>query len=394
MGHRRITLRDVAIRAAVSTCTVSHVINGTARVLPGTRRRVEKGIRDLNYQPNLLARSLRRRQTKTIGLVVADIDNPFFTKIVRAVQDACLSVGYQVIVCNTDEQTAQEQAAIRTLIGSRVDGIILAPAAGDHAYLDEFSSLRVPIVTINGRLRVPQLPFVVADNEGGANTGTAHLIQAGHRRIGVIVRLAGTSTTEERLRGYKQSLAAHRIRFDPTLVRAGGLTVAGGYRAVCRLMNRPTPPTALFGFSNVMAEGAMLALRDLKLACPDKVALIGFDDFRSSAALAPSLTVIESPTKAMGEKAVSVLLRSIAGDPATQRGVILPTAFIHRASCGCNSPEPAEEEAWRRRILSECTNRRTTSPDSIVHPRRPFAATQGGGTVTRGGGEGGSVPPI
>lgn len=333
----KTTLRDVARKAGVSTCTVSHALNKTRPVRPETRKRIEAAVRELRYQPNLLARSLRRNQTKTIGLVLSDIDNPFFTKIARAVQDACLPASYQVIVCNTDEDIEKERAALRTLFGSRVDGIILAPAAGDHKYLKEYSRLRFPLVTINRRIEIPKVPGIIADNEEGARIGTEHFISLDHRRIGVVIGLEGTSTTKDRMRGYRRALSTHGLPFDPGLVRSGWLTLKGGYEATRELMSLPDPPTAIFAFNNFMAEGALLALRDLKVRCPDKVALIGYDDFRSAAALEPSLTVVAQPTKDVGEKAVDLLLRLIASRGPVETLDLLPTSFIHRASCGCNA---------------------------------------------------------
>lgn len=333
----KTTLRDVARKAGVSTCTVSHALNKTRPVRPETRKRIEAAARELNYQPNLLARSLRRNQTKTIGLVLSDINNPFFTRIARAVQDACLPSSYQVIVCNTDEDIEKEKAAICALFGSRVDGIILAPAAGDHKYLEEYSRLRFPLVTINRRIEIPKLPGVIADNEEGARIGMEHFISLGHRRIGVIVGLKGTSTTEDRSRGHRRALATHGLPFDRALIRSGWLTLKGGYDATRDLMALSDPPTAIFAFNNFMAEGALLALRDLKVRCPDKVALIGYDDFRSAAALEPSLAVVAQPTKDMGEKAVDLLLRLIASRGPGEGLAVLRTSFIHRASCGCSA---------------------------------------------------------
>jgi LacI family transcriptional regulator len=329
------TLRDVAKKAGVSTCTVSHALNKTRPVRPETRKRIKAAVRELRYQPNLLARSLRRSQTKTIGLVLSDIDNPFFTRIARAVQDACLPASYQVILCNTDEDIEKERAAIRTLFGSRVDGIILAPAAGDHKYLKEYSRLRFPLVTINRRISVPKLPGVISNNEEGARIGMEHLIGHGHRRIGVIIGMERTSTTEDRMRGLRTALAKRGLPFDRELVRSGKLVLRGGYEVTRHFMDLADPPTAIFAFNNVMAEGAMLALRDMRLPCPDKVALMGYDDFRSAAALEPSLTVVAQPTKEMGEKAVNLLLQLIASDRLSRKLVILPTSLIHRASCGC-----------------------------------------------------------
>lgn len=353
------TLRDVAKKAGVSTCTVSHALNKTRPVRPETRKRIEAAVRGLRYQPNLLARSLRRSQTKTIGLVLSDIDNPYFTRIARAVQDACLPASYQVIVCNTDEDIEKEKAAIRTLFGSRVDGIILAAAAGDHKYLKEFSRLRFPLVTINRRIEIPKLPGVIADNEEGARIGTEHFISLGHRRIGVIVGLEGTSTTEDRMRGLRRALSTRGLPFDQALVRSGWLTLKGGYDATRDLMALSDPPTAIFAFNNFMAEGALLALRDLKLRCPDKVALIGYDDFRSAAALEPSLTVVAQPTKDMGAKAVDLLLRLIASRGPVENLDVLPTSFIHRASCGCNAGQTSGRGVSRQDDVKPGMGRRT-----------------------------------
>jgi DNA-binding LacI/PurR family transcriptional regulator len=307
----------------------------TGQVRPETKKRVEAAIKALNYQPNLLARSLRNRQTKTLGLVVADIDDPFFTKIVRAVQDTCGQSAYQVIVCNTDEDIEKEKAAVHTLFGTHVDGIILAPTFGDHSYLLEYVRQSLPIVTINRRIRKPRLPCVISDNETGCRIGMEHLINLGHRRIGIITGLPGTSTTIDRLRGHRRVLAAHNIPYDPRLVLCGRLKMEGGYEAVKTFMGLAQPPTAVFALNNAMTEGAFLALRDLGIRCPEEVALIGYDDFRSASALQPPLTVVAQPNRDIGMHAVQLILRIIERGGRVQRSLILPTQFIHRGSCGC-----------------------------------------------------------
>jgi LacI family repressor for deo operon, udp, cdd, tsx, nupC, and nupG len=310
-------------------------MNRPERVRPETRRRVETAIKALNYQPNLVARSLRRRHTKTLGVVVADIDDPFFTKIVRAVQDTCGESAYQVIVCNTDEDIEKEKAAVQTLFGTHVDGIILAPTFGDHRYLVNYVRQALPIVTINRRIRTPRLPCVISDNETGCRMGMEHLIKLGHRRIGIITGFSKTSTTTDRLRGYRRVLSAHNIPYDARLVRCGHLRVEGGYEAVKEFLGLVPPPTAIFALNNAMAEGAFVALRDLRVRCPEDVALIGYDDFRAACALQPPLTVVAQPTRAIGLQATQLILRIIESGRQGKRSLILPPHFIHRGSCGC-----------------------------------------------------------
>jgi DNA-binding LacI/PurR family transcriptional regulator len=307
------TLDDVAQRAGISVATAGRALGGYGKVAVATRDRVLAAAQELNYHPNALARSMKQRSTFTIGLIVGNICNSFFAQIVRAVATAVWRNGYKVIVCDTNENIETELDHAKKLLELRVDGIIVAPTASETGSLSRatkeiYGSVRT--VFIDRAVKGAKIPTVVSDNLAAAHEATAHFIQLGHKRIGVVVGRLALDSMTSRVEGYRRALQENRITFDESLViDAIDVGVEGGYRATKTLLERNRRPTALIVMNNLLVIGALNALKEKGLMIPDDVALIGWDDFDAAPHLQTPLTVVEQPTHAMGSIAAEQLIK-------------------------------------------------------------------------------------
>lgn len=341
---------DVALRAGVSVASVSRALSGRPGVSDAMRRRVLTAARELNYQPDEVARSMRRRQSNLIGLVVSTIENTFFTEIARSAEQAALRYGFNLLISSTDERLDREQLSFEVLRRQLAAGIILAPTPGDisgRSYLDPAGP---PIVLINRELGVSALSSILADDEVAAFDCTRWLLQQGRRRIGVVAGLEHISTTRERLKGYQRALTAEGIAVDEQLIVRGFATAEGGYRAACDLMLRTDPPDAIFVHNNVMLSGAVLALRDLKIEWPKQIEIAGFGAFSAARLYQPPITLIAQPTHEMGQRAVSLLADHLAGGAMDwPQHLLLPNRLITREDW---LRQKQERESWIRRRLS------------------------------------------
>ena len=303
-----ITIRDVARQAGVSVATVSRTLAGDPKVSDETRRRVLQAIEQLDYRPDQVARSLRRRRNNLIGLIVSSIENVFFTEFAHAAEQAAHQHGYNLIVCNTDENPQREEGYLEVMNRQLVTGVILAPAPGEAKHLVHFLEGGLPIILINRRLEHLRCSSITSDDEEAAYQCVSHLIQEGRRRIAAITGLPGISTTRERLRGYHRALEQAGIAVDPSLEVSGQACLAGGYEATRALMERAFRPDALFVFNNLMTQGAIMALQDLGLRWPDQVDVAGFGAFETARLYKPPLTLIAQPTHEIGRRAVEMLI--------------------------------------------------------------------------------------
>lgn len=330
------TIRTVAAHARVSVATVSAVVNGTKPVSPELTARVRASVDALAYRPNTLARSLKQQRSHILGLVLSDITNPFFTTLVRAVEDTARERGYTLLLGNTDEQVAKEEAYVELLRSRQVDGLILVASAGEHRYLPELLAAGFSVVCVDRSLVSLGVDSVLTDNVAGAREAVAHLIARGHRRIGIVTGLPGVTSTHERLQGYREALAAAgTIAADATLVREGNSRIDGGEREAAALLDLPAPPTALFVTNNLMTIGAMRTILDRGLRCPEDIALIGFDDFEWASVFRPRLTTVRQPVYAIGETATRLLVDRIEHRRAGEAvEVCLPPTLVVRESCG------------------------------------------------------------
>ena len=331
-----ITIRDVARRAGVSSMTVSRVINGSDRVSPATRQRVEEAIAELGYVPSRLARGLIRQKTGTLALIVPDVANPFFTLIVRGVEDVARRADYRVILSDTRADLALEREAIEEILAHRVEGVAIAPVSDrSRTHLRRLTKFGVPFVLIDRTIRGVDADVVVGDNVGGARRLVEHLISLGHRRIGFIVESDDVSTARDRRAGYETALQGAGLPVDPRLVVRTTVDPAGGFDGMQRLLARDDRPSAVFTVNNLVALGAIEAVRAAGLEVPDDVALVCFDDIEFASRLYPFLTVMAQPAETLGSLGAQLLLERIDGRARYHgRTVVLPAEFIVRKSCG------------------------------------------------------------
>ncbi|MBW4022443.1 MAG: LacI family transcriptional regulator [Proteobacteria bacterium] len=331
-------MRDVAALAGVSISTISHILNGTRAVPEPTRIRVAEAVVAAGYTPNSLARSLKRAETRTIGIAIGDITNPHFTAVVDAAEAAARARGYSVVLVGISESAEREHEGLTTLMERRVDGLIVSPSAdGGCGALDRLRWQKPAIVQID-RLANPACDAVVVENADGARQLVRHLAVCGHRRIGMLTGLPGLSSTRERIEGYRAGLKDAGLPFDMRLLACGEYSAEPARHATAILLAEADPPTAIFASNNLMTLGAMQALAERDLAIPDDVALVAFDDFTWADQFKPHLTTVAQPCRAIGEAAVRLLIERLANPDLPPRLVRLPVEFRHRDSCGCSAP--------------------------------------------------------
>lgn len=306
------TIRDVARRARVSKSTVSRVLTGATGVSEETRSRVLAASRDLGYRPNALARTLSTGRSKVIGLVVSDITNPFFPEVARGIEDVAAMYNYSVILCNTDSQPGKEESYVRVLLEKGVDGIIFTSVRMGETNLTDLTRRGVPFVLAGRTLASHPAWSVEVDNFLGGCLATEHLIHLGHREIAFIGGPPGVSSAEARLSGYQQALARHRLELDPALLLEGDFRHQGGLAAARKLFSSGTAPTAVFAANDFMALGVLEALRELRLAVPGEVSVVGFDDIALAAPV--DLTTVAQPRYDLGAIAARQLIRLVEQD--------------------------------------------------------------------------------
>ncbi|MDG9715202.1 LacI family DNA-binding transcriptional regulator [Streptomyces sp. DH24] len=347
------TMADVARSAGVSVATVSHVLNGTRPVLPHTRQAVLDAVEELGYTPNTLARSLVTSRTRSIGLAVSAISNPYFTEILQGVETSALEHGYGLLIADPHDDPRHELKAVRLLHERRVDGMIVAPSAAPGDLVAYLRRHAVPTVLLDRALDspgddAPAFDQVCADSAEPTARLVTHLAGLGHRRIGLVAGRPGLSTTRERIAGYRQGLAAAGLPYDERLLVHGDSESDGAERATAALLSLGARPTGLVTANNAMTLGALRALRDAGLSVPGDIALCCFDDFAWADLFRPRLTAIAQPSREIGARAVRVLLDRLAEPDRPAQSVRLPCSFVHRTSCGCpETPEAPLERGTR-----------------------------------------------
>ena len=326
---------DVAKRARVSVATVSAVLNESAFVSDGLKGRVQAAVAALGYQPNLLARSMAKQRTQTLGMIVPDIANPFFPEVVRGAEDMAHLAGYTLLIASSDNDAAKEDVYLRLFLAKRVDGVILTKAPGRLApeLQRALAKAGVPIVLLARTAPGLTTDAVELDDKGAAYEGVTHLLRLGYTRVGFIGGLRGTSTSRRRLDGYKAALRDWKIRLDPALAADGDFRVESGYRAGLDLLK--ARPDAVFIANYLMTVGFMEALRQYRLRCPEDVALVTCDDYPWMDSFSPRLTTIDLPKRELGAAAAELLVERIAKKSGKARTVKLKNAMRVRESCGC-----------------------------------------------------------
>jgi len=328
-----VTQQDVADRAGVSTTTVSHVINQTRFVSQDLRQRVHRAMEELDYQPNVIARSLRRQRTHNIAVIVPDIAYPFLAEVARGIEDEGFRMGYKAILCASQGDPDKESSCFDLVLTKQVDGVILVGAGEDSRQVQALFDRGAPIVVCNRELSIAEVDTVVADNEECGAQATNHLVSLGHRRIGCIAGPTKLSIGEERTRGYRRALSDAGISFQEELLARGDFRNRGGFDAMNRLLDLDQPPTGVFACNDLMAMGAICAASKRRLQIPEDVAIIGCDDIALAAFTNPSLTTVRLPKYEMGSAAVEMLVARIEDRRGTVERRVLSVELVIRDSC-------------------------------------------------------------
>ncbi len=345
--NRAPTMADIAREANVSISTVSRVINQSVPVEAETEQRVRAAIRKLDYRPNLLARSFRRRITHTIGLLVPDNSNPFFAELARIIEDEGYREGYNVILCNSDLSPEKQAAYIDVLLAKQVDGLILVSSGLVTTLEGEDPARRVmetpvPCVVVDRDLGDLPVDQVLTDNHQGGYLAGKHLTQLGHRKIACIVGPSDTTPSAGRFAGFERALAEVDPGLKPVAYVGCNGRPDGGEAAVQELLAMGIDFTAIFVFNDLVAIGAHGALRRAGFHVPEDVSLVSFDDVKLAAAVYPPLTTIAQPIAEIADVSVRLLLGRIADPDTPHARIVLPTTLIERESCG---PPPRSVEA-------------------------------------------------
>ena len=339
-------IKDIARELGVSLATVSRALADSPDISSETKERVWATAEALNYLPNLMARSLRSRRSRVIGVVVQEVASEFGAQAIRGINDELSRCGYQMLLSGGSTSPEREQIAVATLLERSVDGLIVADAL--HHVVDalpaELENARLPVVFVNRRSRATtSASFVGPDDVFGGYLATEHLIGHGHRRIGHLAGPPQWQASWDRLDGYRRALADYGLDPDERLLARGDWSLQSGYRATPTLLDQPHPPTAIFVANDVMAAGAIDAARERGLAIHGDLALLGFDAREMSRYLRPSLTTVTRPTYDLGRTAASLLLEQVMKLRSGAATVSVRGRLVYRASCGAHSidAEPA-----------------------------------------------------
>jgi LacI family transcriptional regulator len=328
------TGQDVAKRAGVSIATVSRVLNDSPHVRPAVKLKVLRAVKALNFQPNRTAQRLRAKQSKVLGLIISDIENPFFTSIVRGIEDVAYHHGYSLVLCNSDEDPEKEKLYIDVMRAEAVAGVIIASASEAEPHIDDLLDSNIPVIAIDRRIKDRRVGSVLATNTQGAYAAVNHLLALGHHCIGYIGLPLTRTTGRERFEGYQLALREKGLMVSRSRVRISDAKQQGGHDATLELLASQPCLTALFAANNLMTLGALEAIRERGLKIPDEISVVGFDDMPWGALLQPPLTAVAQPTYELGQKAAELLLGRLLDAAKPVCNLQLDTVLIVRGSTG------------------------------------------------------------
>jgi LacI family transcriptional regulator len=335
------TVADVARLAGVGAITVSRAVNETSYVSEEKKKRIRDAIKKLGYRPNQAARVLKGNRAKMIGLIIPDLSDPFFGKCAAAVEEYASSNGYMTLIVASNRNQELQENEVAMMIGQNVAGLIVVPSLPSES-LRQLSAADVPIVALDRPLEGTIADEVVVENLGGAQTAVNHLIEHGHKRITCVGYNKSSYAIRHRILGYTEAMRAHRLKPE---IYDEVETLDDTLNLVRRWKKGQDHPTAIFSLNNVSTRHLLWALREVDLAIPQKVALIGFDDLELAALLSPPLTVIRQPAANLGVQASKLLFERMAAGMRPEGGfgikLVLPVEFVIRDSCGCSAARPA-----------------------------------------------------
>ena len=326
-------IKDVARHSGVSVTTVSHVVNGTRFVSETARLRVEEAVRELGYVPSAVARSLKHNTTRTFGMVIPNNSNPYFAEIIRGVEDRCFAAGYNVILCNSNDDPERQAAYLRVLAEKRVDGLVFVASGSDAVVRATLGEIKIPLVLLDREVTgMLNCDLVEVNHTVGGELATKHLLDLGHPRVACISGPPGLSPSTQRRAGWKQALEAANVERKENDLARGDFTARGGYLAMQVLLKRKPRPTAVFVCNDLMAFGAMTAAREAGIALPEQLSIVGFDDIDLAAFSAPPLTTVAQPKLQIGTLAAELLLERVEASRGEARRVILDPQLKIRGS--------------------------------------------------------------
>ncbi|MEJ2768193.1 LacI family DNA-binding transcriptional regulator [Mycetohabitans sp. B46] len=327
------TIKDVAALAGVSFTTVSHVVNNSRPVSAGVRAKVEHAIKQLDYVPSAVARSLKARSTTTIGLVIPSGTNPYFAELARGIEDCCERTGYCVFLCNSDDNPTKQCNYLRVLQEKRIDGLIVASTGAHSVLARPLASAGVPIVVVDQEIEGLSADLVQIDHERGAYLATCHLLELGHVRIGCIAGPAQMAVSAMRVQGFLRAMAERGIEIVKNGIVESDFTIPGGYVAASRLLDG-VKPSAIFAGNDMMGMGALRAAAERKIRVPEKLSIIGFDDIELSRYVYPALSTVGQSILQLGEAAAQTLFKRINGNAqgGPQRRVVTPQLAVREST--------------------------------------------------------------
>ena len=307
----KINIKDVARKAGVSTATVSRVLGDFHGVRDKTKKKVLKAVAELNYEINAVARHLRQKKTKTIGIIVENVLSKFCSAIAKSVEDTNNKFGYNTILCNADENPEKELNYLKILKSNRVDGIILTPTGKNSKYVQHLINSGTKVVLLDRLIEGVDCDAILVDNANGAYKAVKHLIDQGYRKIGIVSGILDRTTGAERLKGYLQAIEEAGIAKEDSLIKIGNFKKESGRKLTKELLEQSNKPKAIFTTNIDMSMGALLAIKEKGLTIPDDIGIVCFDDSDWALILEPSITVIRQPVYQLGSTAAELLIKKI-----------------------------------------------------------------------------------
>jgi LacI family transcriptional regulator len=336
------TITDVAKEAGVSVSTAARVLSGRGYAADGTRRVVMEAARSLGYVPNQIARSLRTRRSRMIGLLIGDVENSFYSAIAKQVESVAKEAGYHVVLCNSNDDPQVEREYLMLLDGMQIDGLIVTPSSKNRRYLAQLVQKGIVIIQVDRRVERLAADAILVDNEAGAHSAVAHLIEAGHEAIGILTGDLEVATARQRLAGYKRALKEHGIVLRERLIKAGSFHRDHAIEDATDLIRVRPSPTAIFAANNILAEATLMALGEQGMSVPKDMSVIAFDDVQWMGMVDPPLTTVRQPVADLGRSAAELMFRRLEEpDQAAPGTVLFRTELLERGSVASARRVPA-----------------------------------------------------
>lgn len=332
------TIKDVALKAGISTATVSRYLNNNGYVSKEIQEKLYNVIKELDFIPNNVAKSLKKTETKTIGIVIPDLSNVSFMDTVKAISDVATENEYQPIILSSDEDIEKENKILDVLVSKRVDGIIIASAGSSGEKILKINNRNLPVVLLDRDACNTgddiKVDAVVNDNFSGSYKMVNYLISLGHQKIAIITSSKSQVLINERLNGYIKALEDNNMEVNPNYILYGDSKFESGYKLTKELIMQPLKPTAIFTVNNIMALGAVSALNEMNITIPDKMSICAFGEFKYHAVLNPDLTVVNQQPYNIGKKAAEILIKKIQNHQDWKaKKIVFESDIIMRNSC-------------------------------------------------------------